>query len=455
MNKFFESVESAHSSGLAGELVVPGDKSISHRALILGALTVGETIARGLLESEDVICTANALETLGAKIVRKGSGLWSIQGVGIGGFRQPDNVIDCGNSGTSVRLLMGAVSTSFINVTFTGDNSLRKRPMDRVLIPLTEFGTSFSTNVDHKLPIHVSGSEEPIPISYKLPVPSAQVKSAILLGGLNARGRTTVVETEASRDHTEKMLKAFGANVIIENKPNYSEISIDGFPTLRPIEIKVPGDISSASFPIAAACMVPGSKILIKDVGVNPLRDGFLVSLIEMGANINIINKREIAGELLADIRVIYSPNLKGIEVPEKRSARMIDEYPILSMVAATAKGSTIMKGVRELRYKESDRIEAVAKGLKDNGVEVSVEEDTLIVTGVPGTIFEGGSEINASNDHRIAMSFLCLGLVSKRSITVHGTNSIKTSFPNFVELMTSIGAVLKSDRNNKQLLKK
>ncbi len=444
MGENFESVQAFYCSGLKGELFVPGDKSISHRALIIGGLTIGETIANGLLESEDVICTANAIKALGAKVVRKKPGLWSIKGVGIGGFSQPDNVIDCGNSGTSVRLLMGTVSTCSMNVTFTGDHSLRKRPMDRILIPLSKFGASFSTYADSKLPIHISGSEEAIPISYELPVPSAQVKSAILLGGLNVRGRTTVIETEATRDHTEKMLKAFGANILIEKNANCSKISVDGFPTLRPVEIKVPGDISSASFPIAAACMVPGSKILIRDVGVNPLRDGFLISLIEMGADIEIINKRQSAGELVADIQVTYTPNLKGIEVPENRAAKMIDEYPILSMVAATAKGSTTMKGVSELRYKESNRIEAIAKGLMDSGVEVKVGEDMLIVNGVSSKNFEGGSEIDASNDHRIAMAFICLGLVSKKSITVHGTQSIQTSFPNFVVLMNSIGAVLK-----------
>ena len=443
MDEISESIESRLSPGLKGQLFVPGDKSISHRALILGSLTIGETIVKGLLESEDVLNTARALNALGAQVVKTKPGNWSIKGVGVGGFKEPDDVIDCGNSGTSVRLLMGAVSTCPIKVTFTGDDSLRNRPMDRVVIPLTEFGATFSSNFGHKLPINVVGSNESIPIRYELPIPSAQVKSAILLAGLNVRGRTTVVEREASRDHTEKMLKSFGAEVIIENKGQFSEISVDGFPRLRSVEINVPGDISSASFLIAAACMVPGSEILIREVGINPLRNGFLDTLTEMGANLEIRNEHLNAGEPVADIHVVYSSNLKGLEVPEHRSASMIDEYPILSMVAATASGPTVMKGVRELRYKESDRIEAVAKGLIDSGVDVKDTEDMFVVNGNGQGSIQGGSEINAANDHRIAMSFACLGLISKKSIKVTGAASIHTSFPNFVEMMSSIGADL------------
>ena len=443
MKELFDSIQSNLSPGLNGEITVPGDKSISHRALILGSMAIGETIIHGLLESEDVLSTASAIDALGAQVLQKKSGVWSVKGVGVGGFKEPENVIDCGNSGTSVRLLLGAVSTCPIKVIFTGDNSLRKRPMDRVVLPLKQFGATFSTNFRNKLPINVVGNQESIPIRYELLVPSAQVKSAILLGGLNVRGRTTVVERDASRDHTEKMLRAFGVKVIIENKDQFSEISVDGFPKLRPIEINVPGDISSASFPIAAACMVPGSKILIKNVGINPLRDGFLVTLGEMGANIKIMNKRQNAGELVADIGVNYSPNLIGVEVPKQRSAKMIDEYPILSMVAAIANGPTVMKGIKELRYKESDRINAVAKGLIDSGVSVTEGEDLLIVHGKSGKEIEGGSEINASNDHRIAMSFACLGLISKKGIKINGASSINTSFPNFVDLMQLIGAIV------------
>lgn len=264
MKELFESIQSNLSPGLSGEFTVPGDKSISHRALILGSMTIGETIIHGLLESEDVLSTASAIDALGAQVLHKKSGVWSVKGVGVGGFKEPENVIDCGNSGTSVRLLLGAVSTCPIKAIFTGDQSLRKRPMDRVVLPLKQFGATFSTNIGNKLPINVVGNQESIPIRYELLVPSAQVKSAILLAGLNVRGRTTVIERDASRDHTEKMLRAFGVNVIIENKDQFSEISVDGFPKLKPIEINVPGDISSASFPIAAACMVPGSEILIK-----------------------------------------------------------------------------------------------------------------------------------------------------------------------------------------------
>ena len=443
MKELFESIQSNLSPGLNGEITVPGDKSISHRALILGSMAIGETIIHGLLESEDVLSTASAIDALGAQVLQKKSGVWSVKGVGVGGFKEPENVIDCGNSGTSARLLLGAVSTCPIKVTFTGDNSLRKRPMDRVVLPLKQFGATFSTNFGNKLPINVVGNQESIPIRYELLVPSAQVKSAILLGGLNVRGRTTVVERDASRDHTEKMLRAFGVKVIIENKDQFSEISVDGFPKLRPIEINIPGDISSASFPIAAACMVPGSEIIIKNVGINPLRDGFLVTLGEMGANIKIMNKRQNAGELVADIRVNYSPNLIGIEVPKQRSAKMIDEYPILSMVAAIANGPTIMKGIKELRYKESDRINAVAKGLIDSGVNVTEGEDLLVVNGKNSKDIEGGSQINASNDHRIAMSFACLGLISKKGIKINGASSINTSFPNFVDLMQLIGALV------------
>ncbi|MDG2355397.1 MAG: 3-phosphoshikimate 1-carboxyvinyltransferase [Paracoccaceae bacterium] len=443
MKELFESIQSNLSPGLSGEFTVPGDKSISHRALILGSMTIGETIIHGLLESEDVLSTASAIDALGAQVLHKKSGVWSVKGVGVGGFKEPENVIDCGNSGTSVRLLLGAVSTCPIKAIFTGDQSLRKRPMDRVVLPLKQFGATFSTNIGNKLPINVAGNQESIPIRYELLVPSAQVKSAILLAGLNVRGRTTVIERDASRDHTEKMLRAFGVNVIIENKDQLSEISVDGFPKLKPIEINVPGDISSASFPIAAACMVPGSEILIKNVGINPLRDGFLVTLVEMGANIKIMNKRQDAGELVADLRVNYSPNLIGVEVPKQRSAKMIDEYPILSMVAAIANGPTIMKGIRELRYKESDRINAVAKGLIDSGVDVTEGEDLLVVNGESSKNIEGGSQINASNDHRIAMSFACLGLISKKGIKINGASSINTSFPNFIDLMQLIGAIV------------
>ena len=384
---------------------------------------------------------------MGVDIYKKGDE-WFVHGVGIGGFCEPDNVIDCGNSGTSVRLLMGLVSTCPIKATFTGDESLRNRPMDRVVEPLSEFGAYFSTNYDCKLPIHVIGSNEPIPINHILKIPSAQVKSAILLAGLNVKGTTSITENEATRDHTEKMLESFGANIKVKRKGLSKIISVSGFSKITTSAIKVPGDISSAAFPIASACMIPNSEIVIKNVGLNPLRDGFIDTLIEMGANIKIENKNLENGELVADIHVTYSPNLKGIEVPKERSPRMIDEYPILSILAATANGPTIMDGIKELRYKESDRISAVSDGLKRSGVNVSEKQDKLTIFGKGNQKIKGGSVIDASNDHRIAMSFAILGSITEKSVEIRGASSIKTSFPNFIDLMNSLGldiSILKS----------
>ena len=447
MNKKFQTIISGKSSALKGRIYVPSDKSISHRALILGSLAVGKTIISNLLESEDVFKTANGLKALGVDIYKKGDE-WFVHGVGIGGFCEPDNVIDCGNSGTSVRLLMGLVSTCPIKATFTGDESLRNRPMDRVVEPLSEFGAYFSTNYDCKLPIHVIGSNEPIPINHILKIPSAQVKSAILLAGLNVKGTTSITENEATRDHTEKMLESFGANIKVRRKGLRKIISVSGFSKITTSAIKVPGDISSAAFPIASACMIPNSEIVIKNVGLNPLRDGFIDTLIEMGANIKIKNKNLETGELVADIHVTYSPNLKGIEVPKERSPRMIDEYPILSILAATAKGPTIMNGIKELRFKESDRISAVSDGLKRSGLSVSEKQDKLTIFGKGNQKIKGGSVIDASNDHRIAMSFAILGSITEKSVEIRGASSIKTSFPNFIDLMNSLGldiSILKS----------
>ena len=447
MSKKFQTIISGKSSALKGLIYVPSDKSISHRALILGSLAIGKTIIIDLLESEDVFKTANGLKALGVDIYKNGDE-WFVHGVGIGGFCEPDNIIDCGNSGTSVRLLMGLVSTCPIKATFTGDESLRNRPMDRVVEPLSEFGAYFSTNYDCKLPIHVIGSDEPIPINHILKIPSAQVKSAILLAGLNVKGITSITENEATRDHTEKMLESFGANIKVKRKGLSKIISVSGFSKITTSVIKVPGDISSAAFPIASACMIPNSEIVIKNVGLNPLRDGFIDTLIEMGANIKIKNKNLETGELVADIHVTYSPNLKGIEVPKERSPRMIDEYPILSILAATAKGPTIMNGIKELRFKESDRISAVSDGLKRSGVSVSEKQDKLTIFGKGNQKIKGGSIIDASNDHRIAMSFAILGSITEKSVEIRGASSIKTSFPNFIDLMNSLGldiSILKS----------
>ena len=438
-----ETILSGKSSGIKGSLNVPSDKSISHRALILGSLAVGKTYIKGLLESEDIFKTLEALKALGVDIYKEKK-YWIVHGVGIGGFCEPDNVIDCGNSGTTVRLLMGIISTCPIKATLTGDGSLRKRPMDRIVKPLSQFGAVFSTNFDYKLPINIIGTSDPLPINYDLKVPSAQVKSSILLAGLNVKGRTTVIENEPTRDHTEKMLKSFGADIEIVKKGLSNYISVVGFPCMKPNEISVPGDISSAAFPIALACIIPNSEIKIKNVGLNPLRDGFIKTLIEMGANIKIKNKHLQAGELVADLIVYYTPNLKGVEVPSERSAKMIDEYPILSIIAATAQGSTIMKGIQELRFKESDRIQAIADGLEKNGVEISQKKDELIVYGKGNQKIIGGSVIEAFNDHRIAMSFASLGSISEKSIEIRGAASIKTSFPNFVDLMNSLGLDIK-----------
>ena len=439
MTECFQTILSKRSSGLKGQIHIPSDKSISHRALILGSLAIGKTSIFRLLESDDIFKTVNGLKALGVDIYKE-SDKWCVHGVGVGGFCEPENIIDCGNSGTSVRLLMGLVSTCPIKVTFTGDDSLRKRPMDRVIKPLSEFGTIFTSNHDSKLPINVIGSNDPIPINYNLQIPSAQVKSAILLAGLNVRGKTTVLENEPTRDHTEKMLKFLGAKIQIKKKGSSNNISVNGFPKLNPGIISVPGDISSASFPIALACMIPNSELIIKRVGLNPLRDGFVETLIEMGANIKIKNKNTEAGELVADLYVCYSPNLVGVEVPEDRAARMIDEYPILSILAATATGPTIMKGIEELKFKESDRIEAIADGLEKNGVFITKKNDQLTVFGKGNQKIKGGSIINASNDHRIAMSFASLGSITENSIEIRGASSIKTSFPNFIDLMNSIG---------------
>ena len=438
-----ETILSSKSSGIKGTLNVPSDKSISHRALILGSLAVGKTYIKGLLESEDIFKTLEALKALGVDIYKEKK-YWIVHGVGIGGFCEPDNIIDCGNSGTTVRLLMGIISTCPIKATLTGDGSLRKRPMDRIVKPLSQFGAVFSTNFDYKLPINIIGTSDPLPINYDLKVPSAQVKSSILLAGLNVKGRTTVIENEPTRDHTEKMLKSFGADIEIVKKGLSNYISVVGFPCMKPNEISVPGDISSAAFPIALASIIPNSEIKIKNVGLNPLRDGFIKTLIEMGANIKIKNKHLEAGELVADLKVNYTPNLKGVEVPSERSAKMIDEYPILSIIAATAQGPTIMKGIQELRFKESDRIQAIADGLEKNGVQISQKKDELVVYGKGNQKIIGGSFIEAFNDHRIAMSFASLGSISEKSIEIRGAASIKTSFPNFVDLMNSLGLDIK-----------
>ncbi|MEO1539188.1 MAG: 3-phosphoshikimate 1-carboxyvinyltransferase [Pseudomonadota bacterium] len=434
---------SSRTSGpLKGTVTVPGDKSVSHRTLIFGAMTVGETRATGLLEGQDVLDTAAAMRALGAEVIRHGAGDWSIHGVGIGGFAEPEDVIDCGNSGTGVRLIMGAVASSPISVTFTGDASLRSRPMGRVTDPLALFGAQAHGRSGGRLPLTLVGARAPVPVRYEVPVPSAQVKSAVMLAGLNTPGETVVIEAEATRDHTERMLQGFGATVQSEDVPEGRLIRLTGQPELRPQTIAVPRDPSSAAFPVCAALIVEGSEVLVPNIGLNPTRAGLYTTLQEMGADLTFENMREEGGEPVADLRVRGS-TLTGIEVPPARAPSMIDEYPILSVVAANAEGKTVMRGVKELRVKESDRIDAMARGLEACGVTVEEDEDTLIVHGMgPGGV-PGGATCAARLDHRIAMSFLCAGFAAKRPIKVDDAGPIDTSFPSFVDLMGDLGAQL------------
>lgn len=432
----------ARASGpLRGVAEVPGDKSISHRSLILGALAVGETRVTGLLEGQDVLDTASAMRAFGATVTRHGQGDWSVQGVGVGGFAEPADVIDCGNSGTGVRLIMGAMATSPITATFTGDASLRKRPMGRVTDPLALFGARAYGRKGGRLPMTVVGAADPLPVHYTVPVPSAQVKSAVLLAGLNAPGQTVVIEREATRDHSERMLAGFGAQITVEDAPEGRIITLTGQPELRPQTVAVPRDPSSAAFPVCAALIVPGSEILVPGVSRNPTRDGLYVTLLEMGADIAFENPREEGGEPVADLRVRFTGDLKGVETPPDRAASMIDEFPVLSVVAACATGTTIMRGVKELRVKESDRIDAMARGLEACGVRVEEDEDTLIVHGMGQGGVPGGATCAVHLDHRIAMSFLVLGLAAQRPVSVDDGAPIATSFPVFEPLMTALGA--------------
>ena len=427
-------------SPLRGVAEVPGDKSISHRSLILGALAEGETRVTGLLEGEDVLDTARAMRAFGAGVERE-DGTWVVRGVGVGGFREPADVIDCGNAGTGVRLIMGSMATSPITATFTGDASLRGRPMGRVTDPLSLFGAQAFGREGGRLPMTVVGARSPRPVRYALPVPSAQVKSAILLAGLNAPGETTVVEREATRDHTERMLRGFGAEVRVEETAEGRAITLTGCPTLRPQTIAVPRDPSSAAFPVSAALVVPGSDVLVPTIGLNPTRAGLFETLREMGADLAYENPREEGGEPVADLRARFTGRLKGIEVPPERAASMIDEYPILGVVAAFAEGPTVMRGVRELRVKESDRIDAMARALRLAGVEVEEGPDWWVVHGRGADGVRGGGVAESRLDHRIAMSSLILGLAARDGMGVDDGGPIATSFPVFEALMANLGA--------------
>ncbi len=434
---------SSQAGPLSGEASVPGDKSISHRALILGAPGVGETLITGLLESEDVLATARALRALGARIERgddlEDGGLWSVFGRGVGGLGEPAGVLDLGNSGTAVRLLIGVAATHPFKTTFSGDASLSKRPMERVMTPLRQMGAQFTARGDGCLPITVSGTDQPIPITYELPVPSAQVKSAVLLAGLNTPGRTTVIEPQPTRDHTERMLAYFGAEVETGETPKGEKsVALTGQPELTGHEISVPGDFSSAAFPMVAALLAPESRVVLTGVGLNPLRTGLLQTLLEMGAAISIGNKRPEGGEPVGDLTVEASA-LKGVTVPAALAPSMIDEYPILAVAAAFAEGETRLEGLGELRVKESDRLGAMARGLAAAGVDVTETEDSLVIRGTGGV--SGGAKIEAAEDHRIAMAFLILGLAAGKPVEIDDGATIDTSFPGFAELMNGLGA--------------
>lgn len=431
---------------LQGEAHVPGDKSISHRSLILGAMCVGETHITGLLEGEDVLDTAKAMQAFGATVTDHGDGQWAVSGVGVGGFAEPDQVIDCGNSGTGVRLIMGAMATSPITVTFTGDASLNGRPMGRVTDPLALFGTQTVGRQGGRLPMTLVGAADPVPVRYTVPVPSAQVKSAVLLAGLNAPGQTVVIEKEATRDHTERMLQGFGATLSVEETDEGRVITLDGQPELTPQTIIVPRDPSSAAFPVCAAIIVPGSDVLVPNIGLNPTRAGLFTTLHEMGADLTFENMREEGGEPVADLRAKFSPDLKGISVPPARAASMIDEYPVLSVVASFAAGVTDMQGVKELRVKESDRIDAMAKGLRAAGVTVDEGPDWWKVTGLGHGNVPGGVTVASQLDHRIAMAFMVMGMATQEHMRVDDGGPIATSFPIFERLMGDLGAEFQRD---------
>ena len=437
---------SSQAGPLSGEASVPGDKSISHRALILGATAVGETRITGLLESEDVLATATALRALGARIEHEddledgpeNGGHWSVFGRGVGGLGEPAGVLDLGNSGTAVRLLIGVVATHPFKTTFSGDASLSKRPMERVMTPLRQMGAQFTAR-GGRLPITVSGTAGPIPITYELPVPSAQVKSAVLLAGLNTPGRTTVIEPEPTRDHTERMLAHFGAEVDIADAPDGGKtVALTGQPELTGKNVAVPGDFSSAAFPMVAALLAPKSRVVLTGVGVNPLRIGLLETLKDMGANIGVENKRQQNGEDVADL-IVEASALKGVTVPAARAPAMIDEYPILAVAAAFAEGETRLEGLGELRVKESDRLDAIARGLAAAGADVAETEDSLTIRGTGGVA--GGARIEAAEDHRIAMAFLVLGAVTEPPVEIDDGATIDTSFPGFAGLMNGLGA--------------
>ena len=433
---------SSTASPLRGEIAVPGDKSISHRALIIGALAVGETRIRGLSEGEDVTRTAKALIAMGVSIAANADGRRSVQGLGIGGLKEPAEILDLGNSGTGARLMIGALASHPLTAFLTGDESLAERPMARIITPLERIGARFVARDGGRLPIAVIGAREALPIVYEMPVASAQVKSAILLAGLNAPGETTAIEPAPTRDHTERMLRHFGAEVRIEDRQDGCRaVTVVGEPELAARDLAVPGDPSAAAFPGVAALLVPESEVTVTGVGMNGLRCGLFETLLEMEADIGFTNRREEAGEDVADI-TFRASRLKGVVVPAGRAPAMIDEYPILAVAAAFADGETRMLGLAELRVKESDRLAAIARGLMACGADVSQEGDDLIVRGHGGPP-QGEGLVTTNRDHRIAMAFLVMGTATQRPVRIDDGTFITTSFPGFADTMNALGAAI------------
>ena len=432
---------SSLSNGLRGEISAPGDKSISHRCVILSSIAIGESRIEGLLGSTDVICTIEAMKSLGANISLN-SNKCIINGIGIGSLIEPKKPLDFGNSGTAARLIMGLVSTHPIKSVFVGDASLSKRPMGRVIDPLTEFGTEFELTSSEFFPIVVNGAKLPIPISYETSVPSAQVKSAVLLAGLNTPGITSVIEKQKTRDHTERLLEIYGYQIDIIEEKQKTKISITGQESLTSVNIVVPGDPSSAAYPVVAGLICKNSNVTVKNVLMNPTRDGIYKSLEEMGAKIDFTNKKFQAGEDVYDI-LVESSHLKAIDVPASRAPSMIDDYPVLAVAASIAEGTSIFRGLSELKVKESNRLSGIKHFLEVNGVNVAIKNDDLIIEGNPKGI-KGGGIINTNLDHRIAMSSLILGLISDSPVSIDDTKTIDTSFPGFINLMRALGAKIK-----------